>query len=251
MLYFSMFKIIIIYTTIFFFNINNLYSSEFKHGLKLYNQNLTNTAINIFIKESNLNNFDAKDILLKIYYEQELNKRMNKRLYSYFLTSAKNEDSFFQVNIALILLKGIGVKQNIEAALFWLEKSAGNKNTNAKDILGWVYHQGVYKKQNFKKAYFWHQQAAKEGHTESQNSLGALYFHGRGVKQNYKIAASWYLRAVHSQNPYALTNLAVLYYKGLGVKKNRKKAKFLMKKAYDKKHPEALLLWKKFKLYKY
>ena len=246
-----MFKIIIIYAIIFFINVNNLNASEFKHALKLYKQNSINAAIDIFIKESNLNNFDAQDMLISFYFKQELKQDFNKKLYAHFLKNAKKEHAYFQYIMGIILLDGIAVKQNIRSAIWWLEKSSHNKYTVAKYTLGLIYYDNIYHKKDYSKSYSYYLQAAKEGHVEAQNSLGASYFHGRGVNQNYKSAASWYLRAVHSQNPYALTNLAVLYYKGLGVKKNCKKAKFLMKKAYDKKHPEAILLWKKFKLYKY
>ena len=137
------------------------------------------------------------------------------------LASLDNMDA--QARVAWMYLKGKGVEQNNEQAVFWYTKAAEQDDITAQYHLATLYDQGEVVQQNTKEAVKWYTRAAESGNINSQYLLGFMYFNDESIK-DYKESIKWYKMAAKQGNTIAQYNLASMYYYGNGVVVNYKKA---------------------------
>jgi len=93
-----------------------------------------------------------------------------------FTDLAESGDPRAQYNLAVMYLKGRGVKKNLERA-FDLQR-----------------------------------RAAEGGLAAAQHGLAIMYYRGEGVGQDYKIEAKWFRRAAERGFPTSQLNLGVMYF---------------------------------------
>ncbi|MCP4055134.1 MAG: sel1 repeat family protein [Mesoflavibacter sp.] len=157
------------------------------------------------------------------------------------------------LNIARMLLKGRGVKQDCEKAIGYFKILAEEPNCSkiqleAQFALGLIHQTGEGVKQDFKTAFDYYMQAAEQGHIEAQNSLGELYHEGKGVEQNYQEAFSWWSKAADQGDANAQYYLGCMYHNGQGTEKDDDKAVEMLLKAADQGHAESLKILERSKV---
>lgn len=112
------------------------------------------------------------------------------------------------------------LRDDFKTALAEWRPLAEQGNSEAQNMLGFMYRYGQGVPQDFEQARVWYRRAADQGNATSQNNLGALYRQGLGVPQDYEEAFRWFLRAAEQGNGGAQNHLGLMYFKGEGVDKD-------------------------------
>lgn len=100
-----------------------------------------------------------------------------------------------QNKLAILLMRGIGTKQDVAGALEWFRKSAA------------------------------------KGYAKSQMDLAQSHMSGRGVPQDLNEALVWIRRAAKLEYPVALYHLGMMHMKGHGMARNLTEAKVWLEHA--------------------
>ena len=97
---------------------------------------------------------------------------------------------------------GEGMEPNYEMARQWYRRSADQGNATAQNNLGVMYRLGLGGDPDFKEAFYWFQRAADQGNGGAQNHLGLMYYKGEGVDPDKVQAYKWaYLSAQQGLEP--------------------------------------------------
>lgn len=142
----------------------------------------------------------------------------------YFLTAfslalerAEGGDAVAQTLLGELLSRGLGVKQDLAAALDWYGLAASKNNVEAIYALGRSHLEGVGVPQDFVKAADFLERAAKQGHPVAARELAYLLLQGKGREKNAMLAAAYLRRAAGLGDMDAQYALAGLYAEGVGV----------------------------------
>ncbi len=165
------------------------------------------------------------------YYYHEKEPKFPLKAFEWFMVAAKQNHTESEYYVGLYYQNGKGVPQNIEQAIFWLEKAALKKDKNA------LYHLAMIliKQENkdFKTIAKLLEQAAALDHPHAQYNLAVMYQKGDGVEQNMQKSFFWYEKAANANLAIAQYNLGMIYFEGSTVEKDETKAKELWQKAAD------------------
>ncbi len=93
-------------------------------------------------------------------------------------------DKRAQYNYGVMLLKGTGVRKDVEAALKWHRLSADQGYAAAQHGLGVMYYRGDGVAQDHGEAAKWFRKAAEQGFAQAQLNLGVMYFTGHGLPKD-------------------------------------------------------------------
>lgn len=165
--------------------------------------------------------------------------------------AAQNGNAEGIYNLAIMTIKGQGVKINIKLGVEMLEKASKlpgfldsplpiNENIGVKEAqhyLGLLHQHGVFYKKNLKKAKEYYEIAIKNGSGYSANNLGIMFLDGEGVERDLKKAEMLFLNAAGKQDPNAYMNLTKLYI----YKKDPFKAEESHKKSKDRKNMYSIM----------
>ena len=135
----------------------------------------------------------------------------------------KNAEALY--NLALLHMKGLGVRMDYQIAIGLLKQAASqpenimigyNKIPNigvseAEHSLGLAYEQGTYVEKDLHTAINWYERAVKHGNSNSANNLALLYQGGEGVEQSFDKAEELFLLSHKLGNTDAITNLVGFY----------------------------------------
>lgn len=118
--------------------------------------------------------------------------------------------------------EGIGVKRNLELAIYYLEESAGmgfilSQRTLAKDYFG--VGSSDYLETNYQMAREWYTKAAEQGDRESGVALAKIYNNGLGVQEDDNLAFRWMLNVEameYGRVTFGIDGLAYYYEEGIG-----------------------------------
>lgn len=106
-------------------------------------------------------------------------------------------------NLGYMYQNGYWVKQDINQAIAWYEKSAELDYLMAMTALGDLYVNGQLTKQDLPKALSWYKQAAERGSGYGQLQLGLMYLNGIAVSEDKTIAKQWLTKAAKQGNKEA------------------------------------------------
>lgn len=97
-----------------------------------------------------------------------------------------------------MLLYGIGVPADTNAAMEWYRKAAEQGRAEAQGRLAIFYHDGISVPQDFALALQWYRKAAAQGHAESMYNLGIMNAEGQGIEQDFVAAGEWFRKAAEN-----------------------------------------------------
>jgi len=142
----------------------------------------------------------------------------------YFLTAfaraldrATEGDAAAQTLLGELLSRGLGVRQDIEAAADWYGLAAEGGDPEAQYALALLYLEGEVVEPDLAKAADLFEQAAKQGHAVAAREFAYMLLQGRGREQNAMLAAAYLRRAAGLGDMDAQYALAGLYVEGVGV----------------------------------
>jgi TPR repeat protein len=129
----------------------------------------------------------------------------------------------------------LGVPQDNEQAVLWLQKSAEQGNIVAQVELGVVFD----KMQDYAQALIWYRKAAEQGHPRAEYNLGLAYQNGEAVPKDVAQAMAWFRKAADQGDVLAQSNLGVAYENGVGVQQDYSQAADWYRKAAEQGFAEA------------
>ena len=141
-----------------------------------------------------------------------------KKAFKLYQEAAKSGDTTAQNALSYLYFNGIGIEQNNEKGLKWLEKAASSDPVAAYD-LGIMYLTGQNVVKDLKKAAKYLEVAADNGNSEAQYNLALMYYNGDGVKQDVKKAAALLEKAANNGHKAAKANVGRVYMQVLNFKK--------------------------------
>lgn len=199
---------------------------------------------------------------------------------SSFLNLAQQGVLEYQFKIGVCYLKGYNYIENVDSALFWLNKSAENGYLQSQLGLGIMYYNGGYVDRDIKKGVYWltmaaeggsseaqymlgnhfysgiyenknslnalnfYQQAANNGYEKAEGMLASLYFYGdENIEPDYNKAFMWYQKAAEHGDTLSFYNLGVCYNEGLGTQHNNENALLWVEKAFKSGNEKAKTLY--------
>jgi uncharacterized protein len=161
---------------------------------------------------------DAKGLYeLGVLYNIGVGVQKNKsKAESYFLKASEKGHPGAQYQLGLILKE----KGNIDAAVYWLEKAANNKDIKAQYLLGSIYEKGEIADLDYSKAIHFYNMAITQKDPFSQYALGAMYASGVGVEKNLEKAFSLYIKAANQDYVLAQFSLGLFFLHGKGTERS-------------------------------
>lgn len=104
---------------------------------------------------------------------------------------AEKGDAEAQLNLGLIHARGDGVPADMDVAVKWFRKAAGQGNSYAQFNLGVAYFNGTGAPKDSVEAVKWYRLAAEQREAFSHFLIGKHYFEGNGVTKDYVEAHAW------------------------------------------------------------
>jgi TPR repeat protein len=137
-------------------------------------------------------NYAPSQINLGRMYDSGTGVELDRRAArSWYLKAAEQGIAEAQYNLGLKSFKGEGTAQDYDEAERWFRRAASQDLTNAQYMLGHIYREGHGVTKDYKAAARWYTLAAEQGNFRGQAILGAMYLDGQGVTQDYNIALKW------------------------------------------------------------
>lgn len=120
-------------------------------------------------------------------------------------------DAWAMFRLGSSYAKGIGVRQDDNEALSWLQQAADRDYPDAYLALGFMYSDGMAFAPDYRVAFNWFAKSAALNNAEAQFQLGGLYRKGMGVEQSSKQAVEWYRKAAEQGHEGAKARLKEMY----------------------------------------
>jgi len=198
----------------------------FDDGVKYYNQQKPETALEYFKRAAQKGNASAMFCIGKLYWSGKGVPMERKTAAKYFKTAADHGNVEAMVTTAWLYYKGDVVPKNLDQARVYYRMAAENGDNKSYYWLGSIsYDEGDYKEamEAFKKA-------ARVGDLASMVRVGCLYRDGKGDGQSFAKALEWFKRAADKGDADAMNNISMMYAIGEGVAKDEKAAEEWFKK---------------------
>lgn len=135
---------------------------------------------------------------------------------------AEEDNAEAQVDLAYCQAYGRGTVKNMEEALRWARRAAGQGHPVAQAFLGARYYFGDGVSKDYDEAYEWFEKAAAQQYSYAIADLGRMHLEGHGVRKNPARARELFLQGVEMNNGQAQFLLGRMYYEGTGVPKDVK-----------------------------
>jgi TPR repeat protein len=120
--------------------------------------------------------------------------------FSTLLKGAAAGDAYAQLNLGAAYDNGIGVKRDLDKALYWYQQAAEQGVAEAQYNLA---HLLVAEELSATVAAEWMLKAAEQGLSDAEYLMGVIYAEGIGVEVNDQEAKQWLQRAVKSDSAEA------------------------------------------------
>ena len=129
--------------------------------------------------------------------------------------AAANGDPSAEYEVAVRLADGQGIKQDLNEAVTWYQRSAARGFAPAQYRLGTMYERGLGVGQDLGRATAWYRSAAEKGNLKAMHNLAVL--NASSSAADYQAAARWFTVAASHGLTDSQYNLAVLYETGRGI----------------------------------
>lgn len=118
-----------------------------------------------------------------------------RKAYQLFSKDADAGNPEAQVQLATMLLDGLGIGKDRKTAAHWLMQAANREHVYAQYRLGMLLEEGIAAKPDEVAAAQWYERALKHGDPDAAYRLALLYDRGRGVAPNPNRAIALYRQA--------------------------------------------------------
>lgn len=156
--------------------------------------------------------------------------------------AAEGGNAVAQNTLAIELITGQNMTQDIKKAVYWFEKAAEQGHQDAQVNAGRAYAEGYLGQPDFEKALGWFKKAVDQGKNGYANTYAtALYYIGICYEQmNDNVnAVVWLKKAVAENEPSSKCALGKHYIFGLGISKDETRGFNLIKEGAEMGDPDA------------
>lgn len=174
----------------------------------------TSVALAVVMVLSLLQSAEAADISSA---DQALANGDYESAFKQFRELAHEGNAEAQYELGKLYASGLGVRTDLDVALYWYRQAAAQKVAEAQNELALRYLLGRGLRQDYGQAAYWYRELADDGHPPAQHLLAGLYEDGKGVPRDLSQAAHWYRRAAEQGHAGAQTKLGRMYRDGNGV----------------------------------
>jgi hypothetical protein len=129
-----------------------------------------------------------------------------------------------QVRLGRMLLEGVGLPQDQQAAFRWFHRAAEQGHVEAWNMLGRCLENGWGVVRDLAQAAPWFAKAAEAGDAWAQYNLGHLYLNGQGVDRDPVAAVAWYRTASAQGHARAMNLMGRCCEQGWGAPQDPKAA---------------------------
>ena len=148
---------------------------------------------------------------------------------------AQNGDPEAQFTLGNMYLRGTGIEQDYEKAIYWLKLSAQKGHAAAAYNVACCYQSGTGVPEDKITAANMFRAAAEKGDLDAMNNLGGCYMYGSGTEKDQFKAAECYRKAAEGGLPRAQYNYGECLFNGWGVSKDTAEAVKWYKEAAHQK----------------
>ena len=179
---------------------------------------------------------DSIECLVKLYSELDPTDENKQKLFNILFQIVQDSDSaiYEKYCLAICYAKGLGVKPNVDKAIYLLEQLGDSLNGTAKLVLGGLYS---WYKNNKKKAFKCFEDACEKGDIMAISTLGYCYQMGDGVGKNSEKAIEFYDKGIEHNEPISIINKGLLL---LEKEQTKEEGRGLIFKAADLGDPIAI-----------
>ena len=200
----------------------------------------TPEAVRLYRDAASKGNVLAKARLARIYQsgngvvaDPRESERFGAGILPDIVKLAQADDPTAETVLGAMCVDGMGVAQDANVGIQWLERGASHGSALAEYYLGVVYENGEGIAPDWSKAAQWYSKAAAQGNAIAQAYLGDMYRKGQGVPQSDAEAIRLYRLAVAQNQMHGQTNLGWMYEHGCGVAQDTALAARLYRLAAD------------------
>ena len=172
---------------------------EYKNGLKAYNEQRYEEAVEFFQKAAEYGHEEAKTKYKKTLAEISCNKGKKAFVEHRYTEAVEHLQiaadlgySEAQVLLGLCYFNGEGIIKNSDEAVIWFRKAAEQNNPQAQFRLGLCYLAGIGVNPREEEGVYWLQKAAEQRNLEAQIALGDFYYNKGKTLENFSEALKWY-----------------------------------------------------------
>ncbi len=159
----------------------------------------------------------------------------------YIQANAEDGDAQCQFDYGMMLVSGTGphghgvYRQNEDAGIQWLKKSAQQGHEQAQAMLGKIYAD----RGNGAEAVKFYHMASEQGHIDATINLAMMYGSGDVVTKDSEKAHILFLKAANQGDPFAQYIVGLNYFHGEGSEENTGEAIKWFSKAAEQGEPHA------------
>lgn len=202
--------------------------ADFAAGVEAYQHRDFTAALREFRALADQGHRQASYNVAVMYLKGQGVKRDYAAAAKWYRIAAEKGYGKAQLGLGALYAGGKGVVRDDAEAVKWWLLAAESGNVAAQFKLGIMYAKGRGVAKNYKRAEKWYRRAAGQGYAKAQFSLGTLHYRGRGVAEDKAKAAKWYRLAAKQDHGKAQFNIGVMYYKGEGLAKDNARAYFYL-----------------------
>lgn len=151
---------------------------------------------------------------------------------------AQDGDPESQFKLGNMYLRGTGIEQDYEKAIYWLKMAAQQGHPAARYNVACCYYSGLGVKEDKITAVNMFREAAEHGDLDALNNLAGCYMLGQGTEKDQSKGAECYRKAAEGGHPKAQYNYGECFFKGMGVIRDTLQAVKWYKEAAGQNDPD-------------
>lgn len=171
------------------------------------------------------------------YYSQRYGIPIEDGTSGGLMKRAQNGDPEAQFTLGNMYLRGTGIEQDNERAIYWLKLAAQRGHAAAQYNVACCYYSGMGVPEDKITAANMFREAANNGDLDALNNLAGCYMYGNGITKDQNKAAEYYKEAAEKGLARAQYNYGECLFNGWGVAKNTSEAVKWYKEAALQKDP--------------
>ncbi|KAG0059489.1 hypothetical protein BGZ89_000367 [Linnemannia elongata] len=182
---------------------------------------------------ASLGNTYAQVALGKMYVRGQGVNQDYQAAMDWFCKAAEKSDPVAQNEIGDLFRFGNGVPQDCLVAMEWYDKAARQDDPRAQYNIAQLYDYGLGVSLDHGKAMHWYCKAAEKGYAPAQSCIGGLYANGQGVARDSAKSQEWYLKAAAQHNAEAEFRIGTMYRQGNGHQPDESTALYWFNRAIE------------------
>ena len=171
------------------------------------------------------------------YYSKRYNIPLENDTSNGLMKRAQSGDPEAQFTLGNMYLRGTGIEQDYQKAIYWLKMAAQKGHSAALYNVACCYYSGTGVPEDKITAANMFREAAEDGDLDALNNLAGCFMYGNGTAKDQQKAAECYRRAAEGGLSRAQYNYGECFFNGWGVAKDTAEAVKWYKESANQNDP--------------